>query len=92
MVNMRYNKVRPVARANAPDEETTTRGRGRGRGRGRASGRGSERVVLFENEVPNDYVLLNDNPSVHKDEMKEELKFENVEAVENEEGGKDEAT
>ena len=43
------------------------------------------------NEVPNDNVLVNENPPVHNKEIEEEVEFENVEEVENEEEVQDEA-
>ena len=30
-------------------------------------------------EVPNDYVMVNENPPLHNKEIKEEVEFENVE-------------
>ena len=38
-------------------------------------------------KVPNDFIQVNENPMVHNKEIKEEVEFDNVAEVENEEGG-----
>uniref|UniRef100_M1DDP9 'chromo' domain containing protein n=1 Tax=Solanum tuberosum TaxID=4113 RepID=M1DDP9_SOLTU len=86
MVNTRYNGFRPVAPANAPAEDSTTRCRGRGRGRGRARVRGHGRVALVGNGAPVENAHVNENPHVHYEEIKEaNVDVENVEDVGQEE-------
>ena len=48
--------------ANAPTEEPVVRGCGRGRGRVKSTGRGRGRVAPIVDDVPNNYVSVNETP------------------------------
>lgn len=61
------------------------RGHGRGRGRGRATGTCCGIVAPVVNELPNGSVPVNENSLVHNEEIEEEVEFEYVEEVKNEE-------
>uniref|UniRef100_M1DEL7 'chromo' domain containing protein n=1 Tax=Solanum tuberosum TaxID=4113 RepID=M1DEL7_SOLTU len=75
MVNTGCNNVRPVAPVNAPVEEFATRGRGQGRGRSR------ERVSSTKEGVPVENAPRNEAPTMHHEEIEENINVENVEEV-----------
>lgn len=88
MFNTRYNDVSPIGLASAPFKEPAMRGRLKGRGKERSRGIGCRRVATVDDEVPNKYVPVNENPSAHEEITGDDQDFENVEVVEQEEGGK----
>ena len=86
-----YNDIRLLTPTNAPAEKPAARGFNRGRGRGRARGRARGRVTPIMNEVPNNHAPRNGNPPAHEEVILEDEDVDNVEEVEQEEGGQDEA-
>lgn len=44
-------------------------------------------MVPIVNDLPYDYVLVNESPQVHNDEIEEEVQLKNVEEIVNEKGG-----
>lgn len=78
MVNSWFNGVCPAVSVNALAEEPLAIDHSRGRGRERVKGRGRARVESVGNEVPIEYIHINEIPPVHIVDKEEDIEVKDV--------------